>query len=234
MYRSPQMDNSLSLWSVVRSVLESIGGIALVVGALAYFLGAVWADRIAKQTVARYDQDIEAIKARNTLALEEFKRRSDIELRDREQFVQISSLVYQEFFKNRLATYIKLLEIKNEYISGMHEDAVTEETERWADVYYSSYMKFRKILIEKQIYISSQLEQVFYDLRLAAAKYTNEADIVEGYAIGAGVEQRVADEQRSAMHEKLTQNTHTLMTSVIRQIDIDVSKLRSRIDIDRV
>lgn len=228
------MENSVSLWDVIGSVLASIGGATLIVGAFAHFLGKVWADRIAKQTVARYDQELETTKAQNTLALEEFKRKSNTELKDREQFGGISSQVYQDFFKNRVATYIKLLEIKNEYISGMHEDAVTEETERWGDVYYSSYVKFRKILVEKQLYISTELEKVFHDLRLEAAKYIKEADLAEGYAIGAGAEPWEADEQRSPVHDKLAQGTHKLMSNVIRQIDTDVSKLRARIDLDKV
>ena len=223
----------MSLWDVVGSVLASIGGATLIVGGFAHFLGKVWTDRIAKQTLAKYDQELESTKARNAFALEEFKRKSDAELKDREQFSGISSQVYQDFFKNRVSTYLKLLEIKNEYISEMHEDAVTEETERWGDAYYSSYIKLRKILIENQLYISTELEKVFHDLRLEAAKYTKEADLAEGYAIGAGAEPWEAGEQRSPVNDKLAKETYEFMSNVISRIDIVVSKLRARIDLDR-
>lgn len=228
-----KMENSVSLWDVVGSFLASIGGATVIVGAFAHFLGQVWTDRIAKQTVARYEQELETTKTRNTLVLEEFKRKSEIELKDREQFSGISSEVYQDFFKNRVATYIKLLEIKNEYISKMHEDVGTDEGEFWGDIYYSSYVMFRKVLIENQLYISTELERVFHDLRLNAAKYIKEADLAEGYAIRDGAEPWDADEQRSPIHHKLAQETHERLNEVIRQIDSDVSKLRARIDLDR-
>ena len=37
---------------VVVSVLASLGGAALVIGAFAHFLGRIWTDRIAKSTKA--------------------------------------------------------------------------------------------------------------------------------------------------------------------------------------
>jgi len=226
------MENSVSFWDVAGSVLASIGGATVIVGAFAHFLGKVWADRIAKQTMAKYDQALETIRAKNTLVLEEFKRKSETELKVREQFGGISSQVYQEFFKNRVATYIKLLALKNEYISEIHENAFTAETEQWGDVYYSLYIKFRNTLIEEQLYISTELEKVFQKLRLQAAQYTKEADLAEGYALGAGAEQWQANEERSLAHDKLVQHTYELMSAVIRQIDDDVSKLRARIDLD--
>jgi hypothetical protein len=220
-------------WEVVGSILASLGGATVIVGAFAQFLGKTWADRIARQTMAKYEQELEAVKAKNIFALEEFKQKSNAELKDRDQFGGISAQVYQDFFKNRVSTYIKLLEEKNKYISAMHEDAVTDETEKWGDAYYSSYNKFRKIIIENQLYISTDLEMTFHTLRIEAAKYIKEADLAEGYALGQGAELWDAYEQRSSVNDKLASSTHELMAAVIRQIDNDVSGLRARIDIDR-
>lgn len=223
----------MPFWEVVGSILASLGGATVIVGAFAQFLGKTWADRIARQTMAKYEQELEAAKAKNIFALEEFKQKSNAELKDRDQFGGISAQVYQDFFKNRVSTYIKLLEEKNKYISAMHEDAVTDETERWGDSYYSSYNKFRKIIIENQLYISTDLEMAFHTLRIEAAKYIKEADLAEGYALGQGAELWDANEQRSSINDKLASSTHELMAAVIRQIDNDVSGLRARIDIDR-
>lgn len=142
-------------------------------------------------------------------------------------------MVYQKFFENRISTYLNLLEIKNDYIAQMHEDAVTEETERWGDAYYASYVKLRKVVIEEQLYVSTELEKAFHELRLKAAHYIKEADLAEGYALGAGAPPLEADEQRSPVHDKLATETHALMNAVIRQIETDVSKLRARIELDR-
>lgn len=114
-------------WEIVSAVMASLGGASVIVAAFAHFLGKVWADRIAKQTTAKYNHEFEVIKSKNKMALEDFKSKSEAELRDREQFSGISKEVYQDFFKNRVSTYLKLLELKNKYIADMHEDFVTEE-----------------------------------------------------------------------------------------------------------
>ena len=220
-------------WEIVGTIMASLGGASVIVAAFAHFLGKVWADRIAQQTSAKYKQAFEILESKNTMALEDFKSKSEAELRDREQFSGISKEVYQGFFKNRVSTYLKLLELKNKYITNMHEDFVTEETERWGDAYYYSYVSLRKLMIENQLYISNELEKAFSELRMEAAKYTKEADMVEGYALGAGADSREAEEERTLIHDKLATKTSDLMNKVMRQVETDVSKLRSRIEIDK-
>lgn len=132
-------------WEIVGTIMASLGGASVIVAAFAHFLGKIWADRIAKQTTAKYNKEIEAIKAKNTMAIEDFKRKSEVELKEREQFSGISKEVYQDFFKNRVLTYLKLLELKNKYISDMHEDIATEETEGWGDAYYSCLCIVKKV-----------------------------------------------------------------------------------------
>ncbi len=65
-----------------------------------------------QKTIAKFDQELEIIKAKNSLLVEEFKRRSDANLKDLEQFGTISSKNYQNFFENRISTYLKLLKFK--------------------------------------------------------------------------------------------------------------------------
>ena len=90
-------------WEIVGTIMASLGGASVIVAAFAHFLGKIWADRIAKQTTAKYNKEIEAIKAKNTMAIEDFKRKSEVELKEREQFSGISKEVYQDFFKNRVS-----------------------------------------------------------------------------------------------------------------------------------
>jgi len=220
-------------FEIVSTLLASLGGASIIITAFAHFLGKVWAGRIAQQTIAKYAQELEIVKSKNTLVLEEFKKKSESELKEREQFTGISLEIYQDFFKNRVSCYIKLLELKNRYISDMHEDIGIEETESWGDAYYSTYKTLRSFLIENQLYISNELEKSFHELRIEAATYTKEADLVEVYALSFGTEPVHAHEQRHSTHDKFAKKTHELMSKVMKQIDSDVKKLRSRIEIDR-
>lgn len=96
-----------------------------------------------------------------------------------------------------------------------------------------AYASLRKLMIKNQLYLSNELEKAFSKLRIKAARYTKEADMAEVYAIGAGAEPWEASDQRSPVHDKLATETSKLMNKVMKQIEIDVSKLRSRIEIDK-
>lgn len=222
------------MYEIVITVLSSLGGTALIVAGLANHVGKIWADRIAQQTLSKYQRELKELESKHELALAEFKRKADIEFNDRERFGGISKDVYQEFFKSRVATYIKLLELKNKYISDSHEDVQTEENEAWGEVFYFSYVSFRKVLIENQLYISNDLGKAFHKLRMEASKYIKEADLLEMRAIGAGAEPYEASEAMTPIYGKLAQNTYQLMNNLITQLEDDVSKLRSRIDIDKI
>lgn len=156
----------MNWWDIVGGILGSLGGATAIVTAFAHFLGKIWADKIATATKAKFDQELEALKAKSNATLEEFKRRSDAELKDRENFHGITSELYQDFFKNRVNTYLKLLAVKNEYLAFMHEDFITQEVAGWSEAYYNSYISFRKIIVENQLYISNDLEKKFIKLRL--------------------------------------------------------------------
>lgn len=218
---------------IVATFLASLGGATIIVGALSHFLGKVWADRIAKQTLAKYDQELEVIKSKNNIALESFRKKAEAELKDREHFGGISKDVYEDFFKKRVLTYESLLSWKNDHIRNMHEDFLTEELEIWGDSYYLLYLSLRNILIKNQLYVSNELARCFHEFRLKAAEYTKEGDMAQGYAMGAGASEMEADEERAPINDKFVRETHELMDSVITQLDSDISKLRSRIEIDK-
>lgn len=220
-------------WEVAGSILASLGGASLLIAGLSHFLGTVWADRIAKQTMFKYERDIQSLKNEHQLAIEEFQRKAAIELASHNQFSGISLTTYQDFFRNRIETYTSLLKVKDEHISVMHEDLVTEQTERWADAYYASYVRFREIITKKQLYVSTDLERIFHDFRLKAAPFILQADYDEAMALANGAQSGDADEERSEANEKLIKGTHELMQALIKQIDDDVSRLRARVELDK-
>ncbi|EOV0164612.1 hypothetical protein ACOIWV_004575 [Vibrio parahaemolyticus] len=220
-------------WELIGSVLASLGGASVVIAGFAHFLGKVWLDRISKQTAAKYDAELLTIKSKSEFALSSFKTRADAELKSREEFNGISLEVYQGFFQNRVSTYLELLKIKNAYTTKMNEDFVTEETEDWGNAYYSIYSSLRKLVIENQLYISNELEQRFSFLRMNAAEYIKEADMTEGYSVGDGDDPNVTQEQLSKVYKKLAGETYQEMEDFFNQLDADVQKLRSRIEMDK-
>ncbi|EOU2550310.1 hypothetical protein ACNUSF_003649, partial [Vibrio parahaemolyticus] len=209
------------------------GGATVIVGGLAQFLGKVWAKRIADQTVGQFKLELEATKAANQYALDEFRARSEEKLKDIEQFNSISFEVYQGFIPNRVQTYANLLNIVNEYISKMHEDIGVEESESWGDAYYSVYVSLRQETTKNQLYISNELETVFHEFRLKSAKYVKDADLQEVHALMNGAHPLEATEQRGHVYDKFARETQEEMMNVIAAIKSDVSKLRSRIEIDK-
>ncbi|MDO6422804.1 hypothetical protein [Saccharophagus degradans] len=222
----------LNMYSeVVAPILASLGGATVIVAAFAHFLGKVWTDRISKSNSARFNSELEALKARNTLALEEFKTKSSLSLKERESFAGISQEFYQQFFAKRIETYQSLLKIKNDYIAGMEEEFLTEELERWGDIYHSTYTSLRKLMIENQFYISNDLDRLFGELRTLASKYIKDADLVEAHYSNSETPPW-ENEHLYAVYNSFAKKTSGEMKQVFEQISFDVSKLRSRVEID--
>ena len=85
-------------------------------------------------------------------------------------------------------------------------------------------------MIEKQLYISNELEQCFGELRTKAAEYVKESEFVEGYA-NFEINPHDLAMKLDPVQRKFASNTGELMDNVMKQIEVDVSKLRSRIEI---
>lgn len=218
----------------VATFLASLGGASVILTTFAHFFGKIWADKIAQQTTARFNQELEIVRSKNTLALEDFKIRANLEIKDREHFSGISLEFYQNFFKNRVETYLTLLKIKNDYFKNMHEDFFTELTEEWMSVYCDTFNELKSTVLENQLYVSNDLDIKFNLFRVEAASYLKEATIAEGEAIGRGADEHYAAEEiRRPILERFYNDTHELMNGVLQQIEDDVRKLRSRIEIDR-
>ncbi|MDN4501297.1 hypothetical protein QX776_02730 [Alteromonadaceae bacterium BrNp21-10] len=217
---------------VVSTVLTSLGGATVIVTAFAHFLGKVWLDRITKQNSAKFNAELELLKTNNTIVVEDFKSKSNLVLTNNEQFALISQNTYQSFFEKRITTYQNLLNIKNNHIKEMEENFLIEEFEAWGEVYHSTYQKLRNLVIKNQLYVSNDLDNLFSDFRSKASEFMKEADMVEAYAYNS--EAPVYDnEQIKAVYLKFANATHETMKSVLDQIGIDVSKVRSRVEIDK-
>jgi hypothetical protein len=216
---------------VVAPLLASLGGASVIVATFAHFLGKIWIDRISKENSSKFNSELELLKAINTLALEEFRTKSTFAIKERESFAGISQEFYQDFFKKRVETYQNLLHLKNDYIAGMEEEFMTEELENWGGVYHSIYLKLRKLTIENQLYISNELEKLFGELRKSASEHIKEADLVDSHTFDPD-KPHWENVELNSVYDKFAKETIDRMSAVLEQIGTDVSKLRSRIEID--
>lgn len=218
---------------VVSTFLTSLGGATVIVSGFAHFLGKIWTARIAEATKYKFESELEQVRSQNELALKDFEQQSHLLIKEKEQFSAISKDFYQSFLKQRVDTYRSLMHLKNEYIENMEEDFTTEVSEDWGNVFESTYKKLRKLIIERQLYVSNDLDSLFSDFRYEASKFIKEADIVEAHAYIDERNPPWENEELNEVYRKFAVATGSHMKKVMDQISTDVSKLRSRIEVDR-
>jgi hypothetical protein len=242
---------------ILGTVLGSFGGAAVIVAALARFLGKVWSDRLAKQATSKMKHDLALMKGKlqqdlqliktasekelehfkyiNSRSIEEVKNELEIIKSKNEQFGGISLEFYQDFFNKRVNVYLKLLSIKNKYITEMEEEFITEIHQGWGHVYHSTYVSLRELMIKDQLYISNELESALSLLRKEASRFIKEADFEEAhiYAFENDNDEREYRIQKmEEIYNNFATETDPLMRKVMSQIESDVHKLRARIELD--
>lgn len=217
----------------VSELLLSLGGGAAIILAFAKFFEKILIEQVSKRTAASLNQELESLKSKHTMVLEAFKLKSNASIKEMESFNTISIDTYQDFFKKRISTYQSLLDWENDYTKDMHEDFLAEYTDDFGDRYFSAYMGLREIVIKNQMYISNELDNKFQSFRLAAAEYTKQADQHEAISESHGVEPQEYHEEISKIYHGFAINTHKIMDEILQQISVDVSKIRSRTEIDK-
>lgn len=216
--------------TLAAEILGSLGGAAAILYAFSHFLGKVWAERIAKQTVHGFEKELEALRSANLIALEQSRSIGQQLLEERESFNNISQKTYQDFFEMRISTYKKLLAERHKYIIEYDEDFVVDEVERWGDGYVSHYNSIKEIVGASQLYLSAKLEEAFEALQ---EKYnskfkTNEREIAFFHG------ESHQGERESELNNELLFETSEHYAEFVRQLKEDVKSLRSRIDLDKV
>ncbi|EPO0023451.1 hypothetical protein ACT5DM_001025 [Vibrio alginolyticus] len=216
------------------SLLFSLGGSAAILLAFAKIFEKILIDQVSKRTAASLNQDLETLKSKHTNALEEFRAKSAVSIKEREAFSTISIDTYQDFFKKRITTYQSLLNWENDYTEDMLEDFLAEHTDSSGERYFKAYQELREILIKNRMYISNDLDEKFQKLRHSAAEYTKQADYHEAMSESNGVDPQEYWQDISDIYHDLSAGTSEMMADIIKQISIDISKIRSRVEIDKV
>ena len=217
---------------IAGTILASLGGASLIIFGFAHFLGRIWTHRIVSETNAKYETSLAELKAKQRIALEGFAHESKLLLKKNQSYSEITNPFYRSFFEKRIETYQALLQIKNRYIKQIEEDFDVEMHGLWGEIYHSTYQSLREVCIESQLYISNDLDQAFENLRAAASVWIKEADMVESMYTEPRNAPAWEDANLLRVYEKMATETQGQMTEVLKQIAIDVAKVRSRIEVD--
>lgn len=210
--------------------LASLGGATIILYAFSTFLGKVWADRIAKQTVHGFELELESVRAANHVAFEQSKLINQQLLEDRQSFNSISQKTYQEFFEMRLGAYKRLLAELHKYATETGEDFLVDEIERWGDSYVHHYNTIKGIVGECRLYLSVKLEEAFDAMQSShnSKLKENERELASLY------DNSYQSERESQLNNELQSAAWEYYQHFIKQLKEDVKSLRSRIDLDKV
>ena len=210
--------------------LASIGGAVVILWALGTFLGKVWAERIARQTVHKFEVEIQTLRSSSEAALEQVRMLNQMTVEERQSFHQISQRTYQNFFEKRLSAYKQILALHHKYVTELGEDFLIEEIETWGDEYLKHYSALKDIVGENQLYISANLDEKFDQLREKHNEIYRSNEREASYLQSDPYQA----ERASELNNSLYGATYPLYEEFSKQLKEDVKGLRSRIDLDKV
>lgn len=215
--------------SFVRDVLVSIGGATLLLGALSAWLGKVWAHRIAKQTIHKFELELQSVRDASEAAMAKANFINQISLEDLQSFGRISQQTYQKYFEQRLETYKSLLKLQYDYEEAT-ADFVVDHAETWGDEFVRHYRKVWKLVGDSQIYLTAQLDEKFSELRAVYDSASKDKNLTLAY---------MHDDQEGYPEEesRLNNEVHTACVEAYKaftsQLGQDSRRLRSRVDMDK-
>jgi hypothetical protein len=198
------------------AVVVSLGGSSIIVFGLSSWIGKVWANKLMEKDKSKYNQEIEKLK--NELQTKITKM---------EHFHQISEQTYQSLFNAKIATYNNLLYEKTEYYKIINEDEAFEMMDYPPEVYYDFFKKIRKIIDENRLYISNELSDKYDKLYYKIAPFIRKLGLDEYHADANNIHPQ--DFQESTYHDMVSK-TSKEMSEVLKQIDIDVRQIKSKIE----
>jgi len=198
------------------AVIVTLGGSSAIVFGLSSWIGKIWATKLMEKDKSKYTKEIETLK--NELQTKMTKI---------EHFHKISEQTYQSLFNAKIATYNNLLYEKTEYYKIINEDEAFEMMDYPPKVYYKFFIKIRKIIDENRLYISNELSEKYDKLYYKIAPYIRKLGLDEYYAEANNVPSH--DFQESTYYDMLS-NTSDELSEVLKQIDIDVKQIKSKIE----
>lgn len=218
---------------VVDNIISVLGGTGVVVTGLSTYLGKLLADRSLMREKASLDRELQYVKNTHTKELKLIEKELKLELSKKDQFHQISKSTYEKIFETKIYLYTGLLDLKVKFYAFCNESHVTEVDDQTYD-FYNLFSECRRSIESNKLYISEELSKKFDSWRDKAAPYLKEANL-EGYrahewAPGSPDDYQNIIDAQSPVHAKMIMETMSEMEAIFEQVDIDVAKIRHKID----
>lgn len=238
--------------NILTSLAVSGLGVAVVVIGLSNWLGGVWSDRINRledaeialrnlKEKATIDSEARKENAEMQKQLDELKHQHHKLLNKDHVNHSIAQDTYAKFFSSKMDTYIKLANLKRNYLLSIKE--FVHDPEDGVPLNHAStsiMISIRNTINENYIYLSNSLLEVFetWNEEFMKIDKINTIDIMERWPEFSSIENEygasasdLANEETQLTYQKFMEDYPKLWDSVLNAIDSDIKDLRKRYDL---
>jgi hypothetical protein len=238
--------------SIITSIFTSAISTSVVLMALSGWLGGVWSKRIDRLESAKLELkklgekatiDSEARKenAEMQKQLDELKHQHQKLLNKDHVNHSIAQDTYAKFFSSKMDAYIRLANLKRDYLLSIKE--FVHDPEDGAPLNNSSIslmIDIRKTIHESYIYLSDNLLEVFeqWNEEFITIDTGNTIDIMQRWSHFSRMEEvldtpanELIYEETRLTYQKFMEDYPKLWDSVLNAIDSDIKDLRKRYDL---
>ncbi len=218
---------------VIDNIISVLGGTGVVVTGLSTFLGKLLADRSLMREKASLDRELQYVKDTHAKEIKLIETELQLELSRKDQFHQISKATYEKIFETKVTIYTNLLNLKVKFYSFTDESHVPEVDDP-TDDFFNLFIECRKNIESNKLYISEELSNRFDKWRDKASPYLKKANI-EGYhahEFSYNPEDcyHNVNKAQHPIHTEMIIETMNEIKAIFNQVDIDVAKMRHKID----
>jgi hypothetical protein len=220
---------------VIEHIFSVLGGAGVVVTGLSAYLGKFLADKSLLREKSALETVIKNTQNEHQTSIKLLEKELKLELVKKDQFHQISKSTFENIFNKKIDVYSSLLIIKTNYDKFRYEDGSFEFIDPTYD-FLSHFKLFRKSIEENRLYISNDLSDKYDDWYLEAALYFRQLEETEFniQAHAGGTDNRVVNEEvweaQEPINQNLVNNTIEKMALIIKQIELDVRKIRESVN----
>lgn len=233
--------------SIITSIFTSAISTSVVLMALSGWLGGVWSKRIDRLESAKLELkklgekatiDSEARKENTEMQkqLDELKHQHQKLLNKDHVNHSIAQDTYAKFFSSKMDAYIKLANLKRNYLLSIKEFVHDPENgPPLNDASISIMISIRNTINENYIYLSNSLLEVFekWNEEFIKIDKINTIDIMERWSYFSSMENAsdLANEETQLTYQKFMEDQPKLWENVLNRIDSDIKELRARYEL---
>ena len=162
----------------------------------------------------------------------------DKEISDRQSLNAISRPTFERIFAKKVDVYTELSKIRNEFVRYKNESHELEHGDLFEDVttrFSGFFARCREVIEENKLYISSELADRYDDWYGIAHPYYKQS-VLDGYE----THQSSYNDDNGKMHvyyselgaiSEMIHQTMPQMEAIFAQVDHDIAKIRSYVEL---